>query len=414
LSTEGNYALSETIWNAGTVEVNSGTLNITGIIGGPGTWQIDSGDALTFSGPGTNAENVKFESNTGTLVIASGTQFTGTISGFTGSDKIDLQGINFNSETHTYDPSTGMLIVSDGSHSETFKLIGFNGTLNFAPDSANGTLITDPPAASTTPFADASSSGSLHINEPVSGDGTDAATALHIGADGSSATPPSTTGGGAETIDSAAMSDPGRAPVLGGVADTAATIFNHSDAVSSSNHIQPTDTNSTANGIASGDDNNSGNEPAGHTFDNDFLKLVDHNTNPTWSFSGEGWASNSAAQPPSDEATGTFDRSIHVGFSPSTAINQHHDLGSAAQQDVFTFAATFAQADNGRSGSVIDHGYSQHLFDTHFNNSAAHAIAEILVQAAQVAPTTVMHGPELAAGAADMQKESPLTHYFHV
>src|SRR5262249_6023719 len=79
LSTEGNYvnnlALSETIWNDGTIEVKTGALQISGIIGGAGTWQVDSDTTLIVSGLGTNAEHVLFANNnldTGTLVIKSG------------------------------------------------------------------------------------------------------------------------------------------------------------------------------------------------------------------------------------------------------------------------------------------------------------------------------------------------------
>ena len=430
LSTQGNYtqagALGETIWNAGTVEVMSGALQITGIVGGPGTWQIDSGTSLTFSGPGTNAPNVTFANNnldTGALVIASGTLFTlpVSVSGFTAaggnSDSIDLQGVNFNSGRFSehYDSTTGMLTVSDGSNGQTLQLMGFTGTLHFSSDGANGTLITDPPAASSTPIADASSSEGSHINEAVSGNGTGAAAALHGSIHDGSTTPITgvSTAVGAGAIDSTAMSDPG-APVFAGAAGTEATIFNHSGALSGSDRVHPTDINSAANGIAGVDDSNSGIDPAAHALHNDFLKLAGDNTNATWSLSGEGSASNSTGQPPSDGVTGAFDRSIHVGLSPSTAIGQHPDLGSAAQQDVFTFAATFGQAGNGHFGSVLDQSHSQQLFDGHFNNSAAHTITEILAQAAQVAPATIMHGPELGTGISDVHKENPLTHYFHV
>src|SRR5262249_27682711 len=139
------------------VEVISGALQIAGIVGGAGTWQIDSGTTLTFSGVGTNAENVHFANNnldTGTLVIASGTTFTGTISGFAAaggsSDRIDFQGIKFASLSHPFDGATGQLTISDGTNSNTFFLSGFTGILHFSDDGSGGTLITDPPADSAS------------------------------------------------------------------------------------------------------------------------------------------------------------------------------------------------------------------------------------------------------------------------
>src|SRR5262249_14448827 len=50
--------------------------------------------------------------------------------------------------THQYNSATGRLTVSDGTHSDTFFLSGFTGTLHFADDGSGGTLITDPPADS--------------------------------------------------------------------------------------------------------------------------------------------------------------------------------------------------------------------------------------------------------------------------
>src|SRR5262249_25419971 len=101
-------------------------------------------------------ENVHFGNNnldTGTLVIASGTTFTGTVSGFAAagvnSDGIDFKGIHFASLTHNFIAATGQLTVSDGTNSDTFVLSGFAGTLHFNDDGSGGTLITDPPADST-------------------------------------------------------------------------------------------------------------------------------------------------------------------------------------------------------------------------------------------------------------------------
>ncbi len=121
---------------------------------------IDSGATLTLTG-GTQHENVLFANDfpdnhlyTGTLVIAAATAYTGTVYGFTAgggfSDEIVLQDVNHNSVNfhEFYNSLTGQLIVTDGTHTETFFLNGFTGTLQFNTDGHVGTLITDPPAGS--------------------------------------------------------------------------------------------------------------------------------------------------------------------------------------------------------------------------------------------------------------------------
>ena len=46
--------------------------------------------------------------------------------------------------------STGVLTVTDGSHSAGLTFDNFNGTFTFASDRQGGTLITDPPATSSS------------------------------------------------------------------------------------------------------------------------------------------------------------------------------------------------------------------------------------------------------------------------
>jgi hypothetical protein len=65
-----------------------------------------------------------------------------------GSDQIDLKGINFNSVHDSY--SNGILTVTDGSNTTT---LDFNGTyvlanFKFASDGGGGTIVYDPPVPS--------------------------------------------------------------------------------------------------------------------------------------------------------------------------------------------------------------------------------------------------------------------------
>ena len=143
---------------------------------------ISSGQTLDISGAGTGPVSFTDSSgNTGELVLQHSTEFTGTITGFTGdgtlanSDLIDLQDINFaklTTETYTENASGtgGALTLSDGTDTTVINFLG-NYTLanfNFSTDGSGGTLVVDPPTQSAT------SSGqfvfdlasSTQINEP--------------------------------------------------------------------------------------------------------------------------------------------------------------------------------------------------------------------------------------------------------
>jgi serralysin len=98
-----------------------------------------------------DSASMTFSSSTGMLKLDSLTAFTGVIDNFTGngslsgSDQIDLKGINFNSVHDSY--SNGILTVTDGTNTTT---LDFNGTyvlanFEFASDGSGGTIVYDPP-----------------------------------------------------------------------------------------------------------------------------------------------------------------------------------------------------------------------------------------------------------------------------
>jgi hypothetical protein len=98
-----------------------------------------------------DSASITFNSSTGMLKLDSLTAFTGVIDNFTGngslsgSDQIDLKGINFNSVHDSY--SNGILTVTDGTNTAT---LDFNGTyvlanFDFASDGSGGTVVYDPP-----------------------------------------------------------------------------------------------------------------------------------------------------------------------------------------------------------------------------------------------------------------------------
>jgi hypothetical protein len=125
---------------------------------------IYSGGTLELSA--ASADNVLFVNDSGisgTLVLDNPTGYTGQISGFTGtsattSDAIDLKGLAFDSAmqwvyTENSAGTGGELTISEGSSVvDTINFAGNYTTANFTvqSDGSGGTLVTDPPAGSTT------------------------------------------------------------------------------------------------------------------------------------------------------------------------------------------------------------------------------------------------------------------------
>jgi serralysin len=126
------------------------TLQVTGPLSSAvGAATIGAGATLEL---GTaDSSSITFNSSTGMLKLDSLTAFTGVIDNFSGngnlsgSDQIDLKGINFNSVHDSY--SNGILTVTDGTNTTT---LDFNGTyalanFKFASDGSGGTIVYDPP-----------------------------------------------------------------------------------------------------------------------------------------------------------------------------------------------------------------------------------------------------------------------------
>jgi hypothetical protein len=168
-----------TITNDGLLEAtNGGTLQIDDPVSGGGS-AIIAGGTLIFDAQSN--VNVTFDNGVGTpaygeLVLGHASDFSGQISGFTGtapdtthSDAIDLKDISFGSNiTFTYDEKagtdTGGTLTIFGSGHAVDSITFANGEYNTASftlssDGSGGTLITDPPT-STTPIAAATTSSS--------------------------------------------------------------------------------------------------------------------------------------------------------------------------------------------------------------------------------------------------------------
>jgi Tryptophan-rich Synechocystis species C-terminal domain len=126
------------------------TLQISNPLTGPsGSATVGAGATLELAA--ANSSSVTFTSSTGALELDQPSTFDGVIFGFTGngtlsgSDQIDLKGINFNSVHDSY--SNGVLTVTDGTQSAE---LDFNGSytlanFKFASDGKGGTIVYDPP-----------------------------------------------------------------------------------------------------------------------------------------------------------------------------------------------------------------------------------------------------------------------------
>ena len=141
-------------------------LNGDGVIGlyaAPGTTlQINSplagtsgsatiGTGATLELAAANSASVTFSSSTGMLKLDSPSTFSGLIFNFagngtlSGSDQIDLRGINFNSVHDSY--TNGVLTVTDGTNTAALDFNGSYSLANFkfASDGSGGTIVYDPP-----------------------------------------------------------------------------------------------------------------------------------------------------------------------------------------------------------------------------------------------------------------------------
>ena len=177
-----------TITNDGILEAtNGGTLQIDDPVSGGGS-AIIAGGTLIFDAQSNM--NVTFDNGSGTpaygeLVLGHASDFSGQISGFTGtapdtthSDAIDLNDISFGSNiTFAYDDNagtdTGGTLTIFGSGDTVASITFANGeyttaSFTLSSDGSGGTLITDPPT-STTPIAAATTSSSDSAATLISG-----------------------------------------------------------------------------------------------------------------------------------------------------------------------------------------------------------------------------------------------------
>ncbi len=157
----GTLQIDDSVNNFGTLTANGGTLDAENNVTGFGTVLIENGGTAVFHD--AVDQNVTFGTGYSELVLDDPSQFTGVISGFTGtaagltnSDEIVLSGFNPTSlaDTASYNSMTGIttLTVYDSTNPALSDTLYFSG--NYVGDfkfvQAGGNLeIFDPPATNS-------------------------------------------------------------------------------------------------------------------------------------------------------------------------------------------------------------------------------------------------------------------------
>ena len=146
-SGSGGMTVASAVANSGILWAHGATLTLQGAVSGNGTATIDGTGTLDFEASST--ANVVFGSGAaGTLKLGDSFNFSGTISGFEGSDTIDLANLGSANASISYHENAagtgGTLAISDGAQTVELSLLGKYSADNFSfvPDHVHGTLVT--------------------------------------------------------------------------------------------------------------------------------------------------------------------------------------------------------------------------------------------------------------------------------
>jgi hypothetical protein len=134
--------------NNAAIEVTNGTIDVRGVAGGTGNYQIDGTGTLAFGRKTGDGLSILFYGTGGTLQIGTtGTFAAGYIGGFAQGDSIDLKNFAYSSSIQV-SYSDNMLVVSVGKRTAKLNLVGDYAAASFvaASDGATGTVITYSPA----------------------------------------------------------------------------------------------------------------------------------------------------------------------------------------------------------------------------------------------------------------------------
>ena len=147
---KGGTLINSAVDNTGTLEeIANGTLSIMGAVTGSGRAVVKGGTLFVSLAFG---EAVTFSGSNGTLRLGQSQAFTGKITGFAGTNALDLADVTFTSgvtkATFSGTAAGGVLTVTDGTHTAHIALVGDYraSTFNLSSDGHGGTKVVDPPA----------------------------------------------------------------------------------------------------------------------------------------------------------------------------------------------------------------------------------------------------------------------------
>ena len=183
----GSLILNSDIVNSGLIWANGGNITINGAVTGSGNAMI-SGAATLELGAESSA-NVTFGADAaGTLILRDPTGFTGTISGLSSTDHIDLANISYEiaslySITYSLSANITTLVITDGTNTDTINLLG-NYTIDtawhFSDDGHGGTIVSDAPVSPISELTSVQSTSA--DNNLLRSPFADAASDIHIAA----------------------------------------------------------------------------------------------------------------------------------------------------------------------------------------------------------------------------------------
>jgi hypothetical protein len=141
-----NTAIATRVVNSGKIEVVSGTVALQAAVSGSGTDIIGAFGTFLFGASVAGTQTVEFAGSTGELILddplRSRLGFAGVISGFTGSDEIDLPTFSYGATTKLiWSQTADMLTITDKAKSVALHIKGTYSGFTEKEDTGGGTII---------------------------------------------------------------------------------------------------------------------------------------------------------------------------------------------------------------------------------------------------------------------------------
>jgi T1SS-143 domain-containing protein len=152
----GGLIVNSDVANSGLIWANGGNVIINGSVTGSGSAMISGTTTLEFGAAST--ANITFAADAAaTLILRDTTDFTGTISGLSSTDHLDLANIScatasVNSIAYSLSTNITTLVITDGTNTDTIGLLGnysVNTAWHLSDDGHGGTIVSAPQVSAT-------------------------------------------------------------------------------------------------------------------------------------------------------------------------------------------------------------------------------------------------------------------------